>query len=677
MESPQLHVDAISPSASIRPTKRKRVALACDHCRERKVKCDGSKPVCSPCNKRREPPGRCTYTLIATAAKHQSEHEYILSLQKQVHEMHQVIDQLRRKTETAAANATPSHDSSSPRHPPQTALVGTDTSPAIPAQGVGVQVPEAGGPSPVSAMGATTLLQSSNLTSQEDELFGQSSVHSLLREVSHSHPNFNPESRQRSAPHASQGRPSTSSLSMSTAATLLTAEFALPPRRVADQLLDHYFDNVHIFYPWTHSTSFRKRYDSLWTSNGYPGAQTGKTGDIGVGGDQCSEASFFCALNAMFALGCEFSDLPEKESASAIFSTRMRSLLQIDIIDKGDLSHVQALLLVSHCALSGEYPLRCYNIIGLACRVAVGLGLYNERCAEQRSAIENEIRRRVWYGCLQMEMTVCMTLGRPPVLQMTDDVLAPAAVDDEFLGIDTERCVQSEGILSQNLFVVENIRLAKILGKILASIYWQSSSSDFGALVRMDNILRDFKTSLVHDLRWWGRDTERECAALNSRDRILRRQRNVLHARFLHLRILLYRPSFSAFCAAAKRSRQEREAGSGSGEPGFEPNTLQTTFQAQCATTCVQAAFELSESLFSATQNNATGAWWFTLFCMLQPELFSLRTFSLLASHPDLMTCGGIIILAECAQCAEPTATKHFNQHQLRVFWKPLGKHAI
>ena len=347
---------------------------------------------------------RLIFTLSCVLLSLTHSARYILSLQKQVHEMHQVIDQLRRKTETAAANATPSHDSSSPRHPPQTALVGTDTSPAIPAQGVGVQVPEAGGPSPVSAMGATTLLQSSNLTSQEDELFGQSSVHSLLREVSHSHTNFNPESRQRSAPHASQGRPSTSSLSMSTAATLLTAEFALPPRRVADQLLDHYFDNVHIFYPWTHSTSFRKRYDSLWTSNGYPGAQTGKTGDIGVGGDQCSEASFFCALNAMFALGCEFSDLPEKESASAIFSTRMRSLLQIDIIDKGDLSHVQALLLVSHCALSGEYPLRCYNIIGLACRVAVGLGLYNERCAEQRSAIENEIRRRVWYGCLQMEM---------------------------------------------------------------------------------------------------------------------------------------------------------------------------------------------------------------------------------------------------------------------------------
>jgi hypothetical protein len=77
----------------------------------------------------------------------------------------------------------------------------------------------------------------------------------------------------------------------------------------------------------------------------------GQAGDIGVGGDQCPETSFFCVLNAMFALGCEFSDLPEKESASAMFSSRMRSLLQMDILDKGDLSHVQALLLAGHYAL--------------------------------------------------------------------------------------------------------------------------------------------------------------------------------------------------------------------------------------------------------------------------------------------------------------------------------------
>ncbi|PNP74408.1 hypothetical protein FNYG_12457 [Fusarium nygamai] len=243
-----------------------------------------------------------------------------------------------------------------------------------------------------------------------------------------------------------------------------------------------------------------------------------------------------------------------------------------------------------------------------------------------------------------MEMTVCMTLGRPPVLQMTDDVLVPAAVDDGFICPNTTSCMQPEGIVSQNLFVVENIRLAKILGKILSSIYWPSSSSDFSALVRLDGLLEDFKTSLVADLKWWDNDT---VPTQGARGHVIKRQRNVLQARFLHLRILLYRPSFSAFCAAARRSRQRRGTGSGTDEVAVEANTLQGAFQAQCATTCVQVAYELSASLLAAREVEATGAWWFSLFY--------------------LMTCGGIIILGECAQAG---GSKHFNQQQLDATWE-------
>lgn len=258
-----------------------------------------------------------------------------------------------------------------------------------------------------------------------------------------------------------------------------------------------------------------------------------------------------------------------------------------------------------------------------------------------------------------------MTLGRPPVLQMTDDVLVPAAVDDEFIRTDAETCVQPEGTISQNLFVVENIRLAKILGKILASIYWPSSSSDFSALVRLDSLLEDFRTSLVGVLRWWDVETDREHGALTYRDHVLRRQRNVLHARFLHLKILLYRPSFSAFCADARRSRQRRDTGSGSDEVAFLTNTLQSAFQAQCATTCVQVAYELSSSLLAAREGEATGAWWFSLFCKA-PTWVSCNEI-ILTSLSDLMTCGGIIILAECAQAGR---SKHFNQAQLDATWE-------
>lgn len=320
----------------------------------------------------------------------------------------------------------------------------------------------------------------------------------------------------------------------------------------------------------------------------------------------------------MFSLGCEFSDLPHKESASEMFSSRMRSLLQIDVLDKGDLSRVQALLLAAQFAISSEHPIRCYNIVGLACRIAVGLGLHTEKNAHRRSTLENEIRRRVWYGCLQMEMTVCMTLGRRPVLDMTDDVLIPSAVDDEFVSSEVPSCSQPEGIPSQNLFMVENIRLAKVLGKILSSIYWQSSSSDFSTLVRLESMLEDFRTSLLDALRWWGRESEPQ-RILTDRDHTLKRQRNVLRARFLHLRILLYRPSFSAYCAATRVAYQSRGSverpGSASDSP--EVNTLQTAFQSQCAMTCAKVSYELSVSLLSARQDDATGAWWFSLFCMV------------------------------------------------------------
>lgn len=234
-----------------------------------------------------------------------------------------------------------------------------------------------------------------------------------------------------------------------------------------------------------------------------------------------------------------------------------------------------------------------------------------------------------------------MTLGRPPVLQMTDDVLSPAAVDDEFIRAGTDPCRQPEGIPSQTLFMIENIRLAKILGKILDSIYWPRSSSDFSAIVRLDSLLEDFRSSLVDVLRWWRPGSERDCGAATCRDHILRRQTNVLHARFLHLRILLYRPSFSAFCAAARRRpRHRRGTGSDPDDAGSAANTLQAAFQAQCATTCAQVAHELSASLLAAGRDDATGAWWFRFFCKAQkrnnpPLCLGLRhaDFASLRSH--------------------------------------------
>lgn len=51
------------------------MALACDNCRERKVRCDGKKPVCGPCEKRNNGLVDCGYKVLAHTAKRVSEQE--------------------------------------------------------------------------------------------------------------------------------------------------------------------------------------------------------------------------------------------------------------------------------------------------------------------------------------------------------------------------------------------------------------------------------------------------------------------------------------------------------------------------------------------------------------------------------------------------------------------------
>jgi hypothetical protein len=87
METPPPTQSAFQPDSTTRRPKRRKIAVACDECRARKVRCDGIQPgtcsapaprlllyyfrvtnaadnfaVCGPCAKREEYGVRCKYT---------------------------------------------------------------------------------------------------------------------------------------------------------------------------------------------------------------------------------------------------------------------------------------------------------------------------------------------------------------------------------------------------------------------------------------------------------------------------------------------------------------------------------------------------------------------------------------------------------------------------------------
>jgi hypothetical protein len=162
----------------------------------------------------------------------------------------------------------------------------------------------------------------------------------------------------------------------------------LPPRRTADHLVDLYFKYVHTLYPWLHEPSFRAQYEGLWTTP--PGPTTE------------DDPLFYCLLNLVLALGCQFSTLFESSIHSGdTFFNRAKTLLGFSIFDVGTLQVVQALLLMGSYLQSTNRPNRCWNVLGMGIRVAQGLGLHIERSGGD--FVDRETRRRVWWGCVLMD----------------------------------------------------------------------------------------------------------------------------------------------------------------------------------------------------------------------------------------------------------------------------------
>lgn len=259
--------------------------------------------------------------------------------------------------------------------------------------------------SSVTAMG--TIIGDDDASSSED-FYGSSSTASFLKEAFDSMKSgdgFPSLGMPSNGPHAPRNNPQEPRRNPSY--FLQAQKFSLPPRDLGDHLMDRFRQKVYYMYPFFHLPSFENAYRSLWQSNAEP-VDPGQPG-LGLGCYPDADASsivFHCALNAIFALSCHFSDLPpaDRLAASHTFFLRAKSFVGLDLIEANNLGVVQALLIIALTLQSTPYPSRCWNATGVACRVAQGLGLHTEHRQDSRDELEKEVRRRTWYGCVTMDM---------------------------------------------------------------------------------------------------------------------------------------------------------------------------------------------------------------------------------------------------------------------------------
>ncbi|KAL6692435.1 fungal-specific transcription factor domain-containing protein [Trichoderma pleuroticola] len=687
--SPRSTVGSPEPGGT---RKRRRTPLACDECRDRKRKCDGVKPVCGAC--RRRSITTCVWneervSKVWTNSYVEGLRARIRELESTQNRLSgQFADSLLLPvlSPPEPANASPEMEMPQPMPqptspladqpmknlPPNYTSVQVEYTPAVnnsfpdPANDLSHSLrskpsPAYQDPDPdpdtdsdsddtgVNAMGVIAPLNSidGRRNRRPSEYIGPSSTANLVDKarnamgqqcrkhwsVLNNRPRFQCQHEL-----VSVLSPSCASSGRSHSLKTDSAVFGMtvPPRDEADDLVENYWRWTHSLYPSIHRPSFEERYRMIWYPQTGPRRLGTEAHPVTPAGLYTSmgDRLFYCMLNSVFALGALFSPrmgYKDRDQLSRSFFERAKKLMNLDMLAAGSLALVQTLLLMGQYLQSTEMSSTCWNIVGLAVRVAQNIGLHhdpkncNQGCCPTQALdqAETEMRRRAWAGCVLLDRVLCLTYGRPLIVHTAmsqGQLVLPLAVDDEYLTrLPDAPGLQPDEKPSLTECYIQTVQLQDILGEVLTTLYHSdpypspspslssgAKNIDFHKLFAVDSLLTAWHKRLPSHLQASQYKNSGEPPTLNLSDRevVYRRQATVLEVRYLHVRLMMLRPVLSGLCDPASQSG---ELGTGS---------MQDEMVLRAANLCVSGAQELlqliEENMYFKT--DLLSPPWYTVF---------------------------------------------------------------
>ncbi|KAJ5746938.1 uncharacterized protein N7511_008634 [Penicillium nucicola] len=322
------------------------------------------------------------------------------------------------------------------------------------------------------------------------------------------------------------------------------SQFAIPPRKVADDMLASYWDYVDTTYPWLDRPSIERAYLTLWTQDG----------EVPM-----NERALHCILNLMFAASCVASQgqsLLSRYESSGVFFDRAQQLMSCELTSIYNFEIIQILLLTAVYLQHERVPQKCFRNIGMAIHIAQELGLHLPETTEAISnPHERDLARQVWNGCIIMDRIASMTFGC--VLKISQDV-AKQGLDSLVLNPPELVSDSKTSTLPCKIdFYISFCRLHYIIGEVLETFYISTSARNgsfsnktltgFGlaSSLSLDKFATLFRLEL--DLNNWAGSLHpffqlpSDTADLTPTKHFTR-QANVLRARYLCVRLLLFRP---------------------------------------------------------------------------------------------------------------------------------------
>jgi len=165
-----------------------------------------------------------------------------------------------------------------------------------------------------------------------------------------------------------------------------------PNKHILDSMIDAYFGVYHVSYPIVHEPTFRAQYSEVIT--------------------RPNQDCWLILAYTIAAIGV-FTTAKSLDNMDLPLFAHAKSMFSINLLETGNLTLVQALTLISNYQQKRNMPNSGYNYLGLAQRMAMGLGLHKEFPGWNISPLKMEIRRRVWWSLCVFDVGATITFSRP------------------------------------------------------------------------------------------------------------------------------------------------------------------------------------------------------------------------------------------------------------------------
>ncbi|KAH9905029.1 transcriptional regulatory protein GAL4 [Xylariomycetidae sp. FL2044] len=560
-QPPQTDEDSAQASRKRkRQSERARATRACDRCKKRKIRCNGTQP-CEVCTRAAEP---CTYDSAYTRGRAPT--------------ITRVPDLIT--VEDACAAETLLH------HPNLSATEST-----LPSGWADPQTHAFSHSSHTqSSLGNPGISSQSSPEPAYDDSQGQyigptSGVSFLLRVQKRLH----------------------QAISISQASTIFTfgdAPLQLPefdpsfcmmlPRDDAQRLVDRYFDFAMPTYRFLHRPTIQKWFVEFYET-------------LGIMRDPNTAPAKIAMLFMVLAHARVYmpeNDLPGPSDLSTRYFLAAEHQLTKE---RGSvrLTSVQARLIQCYYLLTQSRINHCWSLFGTVSHLALAIGLNRNTRADptsESSIIDVECRRRTFWCAYTLDAFLSVALGRPRSFHDDDiDTELPACVDDDELTVENVNSSRSRGGLSMMMAPLAHIKIARIIGKIISGLYSIKPISTGRRAMMAERISKDLTEWRIEMARFLDADLFSTALLVP----IFQRQRNVLNLTYWHAVILAHRPIvLSNFTRLLRRPDRNASIVDGQGEEAEE--SLQQ---------CLGAAMSTVKTVQDMTQNRQIfRAFWITTY---------------------------------------------------------------